>query len=249
VRRYRFGELEFSWDEPKAAQNARRHVVRKAYDSSGRFLSEAYFDGSFAPVSNKEGVHKIAYEYDAWGERLAKRYFGPDGSPVLSSHHKFHELRHRRDALRNPIEWGYYDVRGERVICPTDDAAFGRFKLNEYGSEVRLDYFGISGERRMSAYGFATRLCKLDTTDAAIEWSHFDSAGKPVARNFGHSVLVTTRDERGNATRDVFLDVTRRPVRNREGYAETRMTYDERDNCTSTAYFGEQSQPMPVIAG
>jgi len=28
VRRYRFGELEFSWDERKAAQNARRHGVR-----------------------------------------------------------------------------------------------------------------------------------------------------------------------------------------------------------------------------
>jgi uncharacterized DUF497 family protein len=28
VRRYRFGELEFSWDERKALQNARRHGVR-----------------------------------------------------------------------------------------------------------------------------------------------------------------------------------------------------------------------------
>jgi uncharacterized DUF497 family protein len=28
VRRYRFGELEFSWDERKAVQNARRHGVR-----------------------------------------------------------------------------------------------------------------------------------------------------------------------------------------------------------------------------
>jgi uncharacterized DUF497 family protein len=28
VKRYRFGELEFSWDERKALQNARRHGVR-----------------------------------------------------------------------------------------------------------------------------------------------------------------------------------------------------------------------------
>jgi uncharacterized DUF497 family protein len=28
VRRYRFGELEFSWDERKAVQNVRRHGVR-----------------------------------------------------------------------------------------------------------------------------------------------------------------------------------------------------------------------------
>lgn len=28
VRRYRFGELEFSWDERKALQNARRHGIR-----------------------------------------------------------------------------------------------------------------------------------------------------------------------------------------------------------------------------
>lgn len=28
MRRYRFGELEFSWDERKALQNARRHGVR-----------------------------------------------------------------------------------------------------------------------------------------------------------------------------------------------------------------------------
>ena len=28
VRRYRFGELEFSWDERKALQNARQHGVR-----------------------------------------------------------------------------------------------------------------------------------------------------------------------------------------------------------------------------
>jgi uncharacterized DUF497 family protein len=28
VRRYRFGELEFSWDERKALQNTRRHGIR-----------------------------------------------------------------------------------------------------------------------------------------------------------------------------------------------------------------------------
>ena len=56
VRRYRFGELEFSWDERKALQNARRHGVRfeeaatafvdplgRVYDDPDHSDSEARF--------------------------------------------------------------------------------------------------------------------------------------------------------------------------------------------------------------
>ncbi len=56
VRRYRFGELEFSWDERKALQNARRHGVRfeeaatafadplgRVYDDPDHSESEARF--------------------------------------------------------------------------------------------------------------------------------------------------------------------------------------------------------------
>jgi len=56
VTRYRFGELEFSWDERKALQNARRHGVRfeeaatafvdplgRVYDDPGHSETEARF--------------------------------------------------------------------------------------------------------------------------------------------------------------------------------------------------------------
>ncbi|HEY3493776.1 MAG TPA: hypothetical protein VGK73_03775 [Polyangiaceae bacterium] len=224
-------------------------VVRKSYGANGRVSSEAYFSAFDAPMSTKSGVHEIRYEFDGWGERVSKRYFGVDGAPVADSRDGFHEHRHRRDALHNSIEWSYHDPSGARVICPLDGIAIGRFQLNEYGGEVRLDYFGLSGELTRSAYGYATRVKKLDASDDPIEWRHFDVAGAPVARNFGHSVLVATRDARGNVTQYRHFDAADRPVRTREGYAEARMTYDARDNCTSTAYFDENRLPVLNTSG
>lgn len=224
-------------------------AARRRYDATGHLLSETNFDASLAPTTSKEGVHEIRYEVDAWGEMIEKSYFGTDGAPVLNTRTRIHATRYQRDAFHNSIEWAYYGVNGEPVVCPIDDIAVGRFGRNEFGSEVSLDYYGPSGERRKSAYGYATRREKLDATEATIEWSHFDLTGAPTSRNFGHSVLLTTRDARGNETRDAYLDTSRKPVRTRDGYAEIRMAYDERDNCVSFAYFDEKGEPALTASG
>jgi hypothetical protein len=220
-----------------------RIEVRTKRNDAGALLEQSYFDQQGAAMRDNHGVHRDAFTVDDRGIDVKHEYFDERGTPAANKD-GVHRLERQWDDVGNLIGQAHYGLDGRPVRSKASDAASYRLMRDEHGSEVSRTYFDEYGAPTLSKYGYVTRRVGLDERGDEIQWSAHGIGGQPIP--FGpkmHSIMRSTRDERGNAVLERFFDDAGRPMLIETGYHATSLAYDERDNVLMGTYLDEALQP------
>ena len=179
------------------------HEERLEYDDRGNMISESYYDEQGQLAS--DGVARIEYEVDSYGNHLERRLYDAAGEPYQTESgpnscwkyqweydQKGNEVRRKLYSLTGEYERGYAELRWE---------------YNEQNQLTVETYYDENGEPCESADG-ASKLCNYyDEMNRLVLQEYYDLEGKK-GNNYRITSVERFYDERSRPIRDVYNGYT-----------------------------------------
>ena len=121
----------------------------RTYDARGKVTDESYLDVDGAPALFKwqnategQGYARVATKFDPNGDILEVRYFGKNGEPVVNERGTA-TVKMEYDERRHMTKFAVFGRDGKPVL--DNQAHLVRFKNDEHGNVLELEYFGLDG--------------------------------------------------------------------------------------------------------
>jgi hypothetical protein len=199
-------------------------------------------------------THRI--EYDAVGNSIRDRYFGPDGSPALNikrgvaGYNSFFDSKGRNvkgEAIGLNGElvptWVEGALGGEDQFGSSIGAAYYTSVFDDAGNETERRWFDARHAPTANNLGYAGYRFKYDERGRAIEMAYLDREGKIGRDRDGVSFVEYTHDDWDRTVEFRNLNAERKLHELPSGYAVLRRVYDERGNWTEATYFDSRGAP------
>ena len=245
----------------------------RIYNSEGRFIRTEYFDEQLAPIEGNDGIHRIDYEYDTYGNKTSSRPFSLEGELLVLSPYnwgaKFDEFGRQienwswtQDGLISALNKNYA-FRQHTYVDNSDKISTTKY-LDEYKKPVLLDgvhkqvfIYNDNGHVSMKwnideagnlapdSKGVSVYTYLKNRHDQAVETSYLSKSFEPILNNDGYAEIKRTFDKWGNTTSQFFFGLENKPVTNKNGYHGWRKKYDELGNLIESSNIGVDGKPVP----
>ncbi|MBQ7666202.1 MAG: toll/interleukin-1 receptor domain-containing protein, partial [Synergistaceae bacterium] len=207
------------------------------YDDLFNVVKRSYYDADGKRALNSDSISEIVYTHDTDnGFTISKRYYDVNLSPCIYREGGYS----RRDTLYNndgrPVEYSYYGVNDERVIC-SDGYAIAHSTYDDDGNISSRSYAGIDGTPAINSVS-KIYACRYSYENGFIKRiDYLDSNGNLMMHKNGFAARVFTYDKEENKRTGItYLDTSGKRVRSTWGNAEVRYSYDDGNISLETDY-------------
>lgn len=117
-------------------------IQKSEYDKRSQLLWQAYYDKDEKPVKNKDGYHKVTYQYNQRGNTTEEAYFDTDLKPA--TYNGVHKITYKYDDRGHETQMAFFNAAGK----PTDGTYyFHRLEIsyNDVGLPTVRKYYTAAG--------------------------------------------------------------------------------------------------------
>lgn len=195
--------------------------VAHRYDPRRNRVETRYFGSDGAPALNHDGVAIIKRSFDPQGRLAGERYYGVDEKPTMNARGiGGRELTWTRDGLERRLTWLGADGR------PQAGPKGWTRRLRAYDERGHLTAESWKDDqgRLRNVGGVARVTTRHDRLGRPLEWSWFDSQGRPARGERGVARILNRYDPRGRLVEERAFDPDgKAATRTRQG---ARRAYD-----------------------
>jgi serine/threonine protein kinase len=246
-------EVRFEDETGKLAPSSDGAAIeRSTFDSRGLELTYSSFDADDHPVANVHGYASRRSKYDRLRNLVEVAYFAPDGTPTVSDE-GFATQRWTYDDNDDLVGVAYFDASGLPTIVAStrygDGFSSVRFRNDERGLFVRVDFLGPHGEPMICRWGYASKTITRDRNGEITEISYLGKNGEPIVREGGLARYGFKYDGARRPVELAIFDTAGRPTRGTKGWAIERSTYDDRGQLLRVDELDENGAPVLASDG
>ena len=223
------------------------HAVRVVFDPAGHPVERMTYDTAMhlSPAKDDDAAWRKSI-FDAVGNEIETRYFGPTNQPIRNHEFGAHVMRQRYDALGQVVEQTFFDEHNRPVRCTDDGAHRVRKKYDAYGGQIEEAYFDEADNPVLELEsGAAIKRWVLTPDGKNLREAYFGTDGAPTRhREKQIHAWIRDRDPNGNLVRLRSIDVDGKLIPDREsGVSDSRRVYDVYGRMIDKMRFDAQGRP------
>jgi len=229
--------------------------ILKRFNSAGKEIEIAQFDGQNQPVEDGNGFVHYYFSYfdDNATIRMVKRcllnenysvtVYNKYGSEVeLTYYKKDGSLRTGRTFAKRCTQ---YNEQNKKVLVQEifEDNTSHNTKYNLAGKIEEDFYLDVNGKLLLSSKGYAKLISTYDERGNILETNYFGADGlKILYRNYASA--ISKYDDKNNCTETAFFGLNGEPVLNMTNRHKWTTVYDEKGNKIEECSYGTESEPV-----
>ncbi|HWO17228.1 MAG TPA: hypothetical protein VNO30_00570 [Kofleriaceae bacterium] len=163
-------------------------------------------------VCSPGGPARYVTRYDAAGNAVSIKHYGPDGDPGKDPAFHAFELRRTFDRLGNQLSQSCHDEDGDKVECPNADFHAMLSVYDDAGRELLQSYRDADGDPTDN-YGSFKRSYKYDNYDHLVEMLNLDRSGA-LTESLGVAIRKDLFDTAHRRFGILLYDESGEPARN-----------------------------------
>ncbi len=211
------------------------------YNSQGLIELESNLDQD-GNASVNDGVTKIKFEYDLFGNVIKQSYYGYDENLiVINEGYAFQIMNY--DSWGNLVSGMLYDHK-LRPSTHLEGLSSYSQKVDDKGNVSETKFFDTKGNLALRKQGVAIIRYLYDENGNEIEQSYFGINNEPVVANdsLGYSRGVTRYDNNNNVIQNLYYGIDGSLTKVKGGFAKRQYKYDQFNRLISISNFGENEK-------
>ncbi len=232
------GETQRSIDyEGSEGNKSRAMQCAVQRDSAGRVINQIFYDPSFLPTRNADGVYGYYYKHDMLGRQVEKWYLYK-GKDAFISHANQHGIagcsyKYEGSSLRQ------ITFLGEKTPVVGDDGwSSCLYSYDSFGNLIDCHFEDIADNPCLCADGYASIHLHYDENYDIETISFLDESGHPTFIKEGYCSIKHKTDKLSNVTEVHYLDSHGGPASNKMGVSSIVRHYDSLRNVTNVTFNG-----------
>jgi YD repeat-containing protein len=234
------------WDIDGSAMNDcyGRHFIKLDFNLVNREIRGTVFDADGKPV--KDNFHIIETDYDRFGNKSEKRYFGAD-KKLTSSTGGYAIIRWNRRIDGKPLQESYYDTNGNPVLS-SEEIHGVNYSYDRFGNEIKRTYFGKDKQPvAIEDYKYASYTKKRDELGRIIEYTYWGPDNLPTTDEDGIYIQRYKYNDLGRIIEVSNHGQYGEPILSIEKWHLEKWKYDQRGNPIEYSYYGIKGEPISAL--